>query len=93
MAEQTEDKNEIVTMTFGELHISHEDGKIPARYQQAKAEAERQGRKFIIDPAPASAPRVDPPGTIVIPRDASAFEYRRLKAVAEEKKVPYRVAD
>lgn len=62
-------------------------------YRAAKAQAEREGRTLIIDPPPARAAITHAPGTVLIPKDASVTEYRRLKNDAEQRGVPYAITE
>jgi hypothetical protein len=48
---------------------------------------------LIIEPRPDAKPAQDEPGTIVCPRDATPQQYRQLKAHAETKGLPFRVAE
>jgi hypothetical protein len=76
----------------GKHHISHEDAKDSLKYRHAKLAAANAGKPLVIDP------RVDTPvthrtGTIMIPRNTTPAEYRRLKADAERLHLPYAIEE
>jgi hypothetical protein len=87
------DKTKTNVATFDErpLHLSAASAKDPARYRRAKAEANAAGVALVIDP-PVFEPVAPVAGEIVIPKNASVAEYRKLKAEAIEKGVPYSVS-
>lgn len=76
-----------------EHHISREDAKDPALYRRAKAIAEEMHARLIIDPAMEIPPAVRDASTVLIPRGADHATYKRMKADAEARGVPYWIAD
>jgi len=76
-----------------ELHISREDAQDPQKYRRAKAIAAEKGQTLIIDPRVEQQQKKIEPGTVLIPRDADPATYRRMKADAVSRGVPYQVAD
>jgi len=72
------------------IHISTKDARDSAKYRFARASAEKEGRKLVIDP-PVVETITPAAGTVMIPRDASPQEYRRMKADAESRGVPFMI--
>jgi hypothetical protein len=70
------------------VHITHADAQDVSKYRRARALAAESGAQLIIDDA-VPVPFVPEPGAVVIPPHASHAEYRRLKADAERRGVPY----
>jgi hypothetical protein len=82
----------VVLELGGEVHISAADARDPVKYRRAREIAATEGKTLVLDPAPVVTPQ-HADGTVIIPRAASPQEYRRMKADAETRGVPYQVED
>jgi hypothetical protein len=74
----------------GKIVVPH--NATDAQFHEACEVARRLGREWVLEPEPVNPLEVITPGqAIVIPKDASTQEYRRLAKLATDNKVPYRV--
>jgi hypothetical protein len=74
----------------GKIVVPH--NATDAQFHEACEVARRLGREWVLEPEPANPLEVIKPGqAISIPRSASPQEYKRLKKLATDNKVPYRV--
>lgn len=88
--ETPETETKPLTFTTPEaLHIAHDCTS--ETYRAAKARATSEGRQLIIDPRPAEKPVATPAGTVIIPKNADVQTYRRMKADAETRGVPFQI--
>ena len=76
-----------------EYHISKADAQDSAKYRAAKAVAEEMHARLVIDPPVELPPAVRDASTVLIPKGSDHATYKRMKADAESRGVPYAVAD
>lgn len=75
------------------VYISYEDAGDAVKYRRARDAAEALGQRLVVAERLPAKKWEAPPGSIVIPKNATTEQYRRLKAHAEELGVAYVVGE